>query len=248
MFCVTSACSRPRRSRSTSARCPAFGVAPSTRDDGAGSATRACAPRVGHVVLDVREALGLRVLRPDALRAAEIGDAGLGRDARAGQRDDARAGADQAWTRSMTSLLCTAAGAILRGSILSGSQIRVAQGFSPATHGSPDRAALPDATLLKMTHRSSAMKRLAILEVSMRAAHQARRGLAQTEDHSQHAGTGSSAVGTVTFDTSCEPAVKAPSTMRSRSCTRSGFPKRAPGSRACSRPTPTARSRTGGLR
>ena len=35
-------------------------------------------------------------------------------------------------------------------------------------------------------------------------------GLAQTEDHSQHAGAASSGVGTVSFETSCAPAVKAP--------------------------------------
>jgi hypothetical protein len=34
--------------------------------------------------------------------------------------------------------------------------------------------------------------------------------LAQTEDHSKHTGTASSGVGTVSFDTSCAPAVKAP--------------------------------------
>jgi hypothetical protein len=34
--------------------------------------------------------------------------------------------------------------------------------------------------------------------------------LAQTEDHSQHTGTASSGVGTVSFETSCAPAVKAP--------------------------------------
>ena len=49
---------------------------------------------IGHVVVDVREPLGFRVLRPDALRAAEVGDAGVGRDAGARQRDDARGTAD----------------------------------------------------------------------------------------------------------------------------------------------------------
>src|SRR5678816_2317324 len=34
--------------------------------------------------------------------------------------------------------------------------------------------------------------------------------LAQTEDHSRHTGTASSGVGTVSFETSCAPAVKAP--------------------------------------
>ena len=41
-----------------------------------------------HVVLDVRLAFGLRVLGPDTLRAAEVGDARLGRDAGAGEHHD----------------------------------------------------------------------------------------------------------------------------------------------------------------
>ena len=35
-------------------------------------------------------------------------------------------------------------------------------------------------------------------------------GLAQTEDHSHHAGSASGGVGTVSFETSCAPAVKEP--------------------------------------
>ena len=43
---------------------------------------------VRHVVVDVRGALGLRVLRPDPVRAAEVGDAAVGGDAGAGEHDD----------------------------------------------------------------------------------------------------------------------------------------------------------------
>src|SRR6186713_1646807 len=44
---------------------------------------------VGEVVVDVGHLLGERIPRPQPLRAAEIGDAGVGRDARAGEDDDA---------------------------------------------------------------------------------------------------------------------------------------------------------------
>src|SRR5262249_32374921 len=43
---------------------------------------------VGHVVLDGRQLLGLRVLRPDALGPAEVRDPGLRGDAGPGERDD----------------------------------------------------------------------------------------------------------------------------------------------------------------
>ena len=43
---------------------------------------------IGDVVPDVGAALGRRVLRPHALRPAEVGDARLGRDPRAGEHDD----------------------------------------------------------------------------------------------------------------------------------------------------------------
>src|SRR5258706_8825196 len=44
---------------------------------------------LGEVVMDVRHLLGERIPGPDALRAAEIGNAGIGRDAGARQDDDA---------------------------------------------------------------------------------------------------------------------------------------------------------------
>jgi len=44
---------------------------------------------IGKVVVDVGKLLGERILRPHALRAAEVGDAGIGGNARAGQDDDA---------------------------------------------------------------------------------------------------------------------------------------------------------------
>src|SRR6266513_3250467 len=46
--------------------------------------------RIRHVVMDVRELLGLWVLRPDALRSAEIRNAGFGGNTGASQHDDAR--------------------------------------------------------------------------------------------------------------------------------------------------------------
>jgi len=58
-----------------------------------------CAPAhlgIGDVVLDGRHLLGLGVLRPHALRAAEVGDAGVGRDACAGENDDAARVVDEA--------------------------------------------------------------------------------------------------------------------------------------------------------
>src|SRR6266851_9545169 len=54
------------------------------------------------------------------------------------------------------------------------------------------------------------MKRLAILTSLCALLAVPGVALAQTEDHSQHAGTASSGVGTVSFETSCAPAVKAP--------------------------------------
>ena len=39
--------------------------------------------------MNVRHLLGERILGPDALRAAEVRDAGVGGDARPGERDDA---------------------------------------------------------------------------------------------------------------------------------------------------------------
>src|SRR5262249_13556595 len=45
--------------------------------------------RIRHVVMDVGELLRERIPRPYALRAAEIRDAGFGRNTRAGQCDDA---------------------------------------------------------------------------------------------------------------------------------------------------------------
>ena len=53
---------------------------------------------VGHVVLDGGGPLGLRILRPDALGAAEVGDSGLGRNTGPSQ-DDNRAGLAQQGTR-----------------------------------------------------------------------------------------------------------------------------------------------------
>ena len=44
---------------------------------------------IAHVVLEGRGLLGRRVLGPHAVRPAEVGDPRLGRDAGAGERDDA---------------------------------------------------------------------------------------------------------------------------------------------------------------
>jgi hypothetical protein len=84
MFCVTRVCSFPRRSRATIARCPALGSA--------------CLPDlgIGQVVLQRRRLLGARVLRPNALRPAEIGDPGVGGDARTGEHHDLLRPVDQA--------------------------------------------------------------------------------------------------------------------------------------------------------
>jgi tetratricopeptide (TPR) repeat protein len=54
------------------------------------------------------------------------------------------------------------------------------------------------------------MTRLAILAALCALLAAPCAALAQTEDHSQHSGTASSGVGTVSFETSCAPAVKAP--------------------------------------
>jgi hypothetical protein len=54
------------------------------------------------------------------------------------------------------------------------------------------------------------MRRLAILTSLCAILTAPGVALAQTEDHSQHSGTASSGVGTVSFETSCAPAVKAP--------------------------------------
>src|SRR3989449_7845283 len=45
--------------------------------------------RIAEVAMNVRHLLGERIPGPDALRAAEVGDAGVGGDARPGERDDA---------------------------------------------------------------------------------------------------------------------------------------------------------------
>src|SRR5204863_969883 len=45
---------------------------------------------IRHVAMNIRELFGLRVLCPNALRTAEVGNAGFSGDASAGQRDDAR--------------------------------------------------------------------------------------------------------------------------------------------------------------
>ena len=89
MFCVMSACSLPRLSSSTSARWPAFGLRAPRR------ARQAVLPRglahlgIGQVVVDVGHLLGVRILGPHALRAAEVRNARVGRDAGAGEHDDA---------------------------------------------------------------------------------------------------------------------------------------------------------------
>ena len=88
MFWVTTACSLPRRCSSTMARCPRFGSAVH-----AGVVRRFChasrrTSRIGEVVLQRRRLLGRRVLGPHALRPAEVGDAGVGRDPGAGQDGD----------------------------------------------------------------------------------------------------------------------------------------------------------------
>ena len=51
---------------------------------------------IGDVVLDRGHLLGLRVLRPHALGAAKIRNAGVGRDAGAGEDDDTPRGVDPA--------------------------------------------------------------------------------------------------------------------------------------------------------
>src|SRR2546430_350055 len=51
---------------------------------------------IGDVVLERRHLLGLGIARPESLRAAKVGDAGVGRDARAGEDDDAPRGIDPA--------------------------------------------------------------------------------------------------------------------------------------------------------
>jgi len=43
---------------------------------------------IGHVDVDLRGLLGRRILGPEPVRTAEVADARLGRDARAGQDDD----------------------------------------------------------------------------------------------------------------------------------------------------------------
>ena len=89
MFWVSSVWSLPRRCSSTRARWPTFGSA-----DQAGVVQPllpgdAAHLGVVHVVVEVRRPLGLGVLRPDAVRAAEVGDARVGGDAGAGEDDDA---------------------------------------------------------------------------------------------------------------------------------------------------------------
>ena len=42
---------------------------------------------IRHVVLDVRKLLGFRILGPDTLRPAEVGNSGLGGNPGAGERD-----------------------------------------------------------------------------------------------------------------------------------------------------------------
>ena len=96
MFCVTIASSRPWRSRSTRARCPAFG-----RADQVGEFRRFCqarAPdvRVADVGVDRGEPFCRRVTRPHPVRSPEIGDARVGRDARPREHDDAARARDQA--------------------------------------------------------------------------------------------------------------------------------------------------------
>src|SRR5262249_34819488 len=80
MFWVTTADSRPDRSRSTSARCPAFG-----RACQAGCSRR----RVRQVGAQVEQPLGARIPGEDAVGSAEVGDTRLGGDPRAGEHGDA---------------------------------------------------------------------------------------------------------------------------------------------------------------
>ena len=40
---------------------------------------------IAHVTVDVEQCLGARILRPDPIGAAEVGDAGIGRDASASE-------------------------------------------------------------------------------------------------------------------------------------------------------------------
>jgi hypothetical protein len=63
---------------------------------------------------------------------------------------------------------------------------------------------------LREKPKESAMNRLAILAFLCALLTAPGVALAQTEDHSQHAAAASSGVGTVSFETSCAPAVKAP--------------------------------------
>ena len=74
-------------------------------------------------------------------------------------------------------------------------------------------------------------------------------GLAQTEDHSRHAGSASGGVGTVSFETSCSAGREGRrSTTRWRSCTRSGSPKRVPASRSVLKTDPACAMRVLGDR
>ena len=95
MFCVTSACSLPWRSSSTSATCPRFGSARPHRAVEARLPRRPANLGVGEVVLDVRRLLGRGVAGPHAVRPTEVGDARVGRDPRAGEHDDAARGRDR---------------------------------------------------------------------------------------------------------------------------------------------------------
>ena len=98
VFWVTRVWSRPRRSSSTRARWPAFGVAAAGRAAQAGLPRRPADLGVAEVGAQGAGPLGGGVLRPHAVRATEVGDAGVGRDAGAGQHGDrpGRGGVDPA--------------------------------------------------------------------------------------------------------------------------------------------------------
>ena len=88
MFWVTIARSRPARSRSTRARCPAFGSAVHAGCVAPVPPGLPADVGVGDVVLQRETSPAARVPGPNALRAAEVGDAGVGGDPRAGENRD----------------------------------------------------------------------------------------------------------------------------------------------------------------
>ena len=88
-------CSLPRRSRTTRARWPALGSAVHAGECEPALPRALAHLGIGHVVLEGGHLLGLGIARPHALRPAEVRDARLRGDARAGEDDDALGGVDE---------------------------------------------------------------------------------------------------------------------------------------------------------